>query len=185
MQAPAASSTSPELLQKSAYQHLTEHTLRFAPVFPLTEARFIAMAEKARRDLPGLAYQLSEWIKQLFDLRQKILASPKRYPGLERDLDRLAGGDFPATTPHARMPHIVRYLKAVQIRAERAAVSPAKDAEKGKQLAPFTSWEARVAAPNREAFRWMLEEFRVSLFAQELGTAQPASAARLKALAEM
>ena len=42
--------------------------------------------------------------------------------------------------------------------------------------------EARVIEPRREEFRWMLEEFRVSIFAQELGTAQPASAMRLRAL---
>ncbi len=184
IQAPAASFTSAEQLQTSAYQHLIAHTLRLTPVFPLAEARFIAMAEMARRDLPALTYGLSEWIKQILDLRQKILASPKRYPGLERDLDRLAGDDFPATTAHAQMPHILRYLKAVQIRAERAAVSPAKDAEKAKQLAPFADWKTRVPPAQREAFRWMLEEFRVSLFAQELGTAQPASAARLKALGD-
>jgi ATP-dependent helicase HrpA len=70
----------------------------------------------------------------------------------------------------------------MQIRAERAEVSPAKDAEKAKQLIPFAKWDARVPESNHEAFRWMLEEFRVSLFAQELGTAQPASAQRLKAL---
>ncbi len=182
MQAPAAAFTSAELLQKSAFQHLTEHTLQLAPIFPLTEKRFVEMAEKARKDLPGLAYQLSEQIRQLLDLRQKILTSPKRYTGLERDLDRLVGGDFPAHTPPAQMPHLFRYVKAVQVRAERAAVSPAKDAEKAKQLAPFADWEKRVAASNREAFRWMLEEFRVSIFAQELGTAQAASAARLKSL---
>ncbi len=70
----------------------------------------------------------------------------------------------------------------MQIRAERAALSPAKDIEKAKQLVPFAQWETRVPTAQHEAFRWLLEEFRVSLFAQELGTAQPASAQRLKAL---
>ncbi len=182
LQPAAAAFASPELLQKSAYEHLLAHTLHLAPIFPLTEARFIALAESARRELPTLTYQLGERVRQIFELRQKLLASPKRYPGFEADLQRLLPGDFLARTLHAQLPHLLRYLRAIQIRAERAEVSPAKDAEKAKQLLPFAKWESHVPEPQREAFRWMLEEFRVSLFAQELGTAQPASAQRLRAL---
>jgi ATP-dependent helicase HrpA len=114
-----------------------------------------------------------------------VLAASKRYPGLEQDAHRLTPPDFLARTPHARLPHLSRYLRAMQIRGERAWLSPAKDAEKAKHLAPFHDWEKRVPAARREAFRWMLEEFRVSIFAQELGTAEPVSAQRLKALLEM
>ncbi|HSI11677.1 MAG TPA: ATP-dependent RNA helicase HrpA [Chthoniobacter sp.] len=181
---PAAPFATPEMLQKSAYQHLLEQTLQLTPVFPLTEKRFLTMAETARRELPGLTYQLGERIRQIFDLRQKLLATPKRYPGFDDDLRRLVPGDFLARTPHTQLPHLFRYLRAMQIRAERAEVSPAKDAEKAKQLLPFAKWEARVPEANHETFRWMLEEFRVSLFAQELGTAQPASPQRLKALGD-
>jgi ATP-dependent helicase HrpA len=182
LQPAAAPFATAEVLQKTAYQHLLDHVLQLAPVFPLTEARFLAMAESARRELPALTYQLGERVRQIFDLRQKLLASSMRYPGFEQDLQRLVPSDFLARTPHAQLPHLFRYLRAMQIRTERAAVSPAKDAEKAKQLLPFANWESRVPEPQREAFRWMLEEFRVSLFAQELGTAQPASAQRLKAL---
>ncbi|HEY3898598.1 MAG TPA: ATP-dependent RNA helicase HrpA [Chthoniobacter sp.] len=182
LQPPAGAFTTPEVLQKSAYQHLLQQALQLTPIFPLSEARFVALAESARRELPALTYQLGERTRQILDLRQKLLASPKRYPGFEKDLERLVPGDFLARTPHAQLPHLFRYLRAIQIRTERAAMSPAKDAEKAKQLAPFAQWENRVPAPQHEAFRWLLEEFRVSLFAQELGTAQPASAQRLKAL---
>ncbi|MCE9611834.1 MAG: ATP-dependent RNA helicase HrpA [Chthoniobacter sp.] len=183
LQAPSAAHTTPELLQQSAYRHLLDHVLQLRPVFPLTEARFVAMLDSARRELPALTYQLGETTKQILALRQKILASTKRYTGLDHDLQRLVPADFLAHTPHAQLPHLHRYLRAIEIRAERAAVSPAKDAEKARQLTPFAQWETRVPAANREAFRWMLEEFRVSLFAQELGTAQPVSAQRLAALA--
>ena len=111
-----------------------------------------------------------------------MLAGPKRYAGLEQDVARLLPADFLARTPHARLTHLHRYLRAIQIRAERASLNPAKDAEKVQQLAPFRDWEKRVPVEKREPFRWLLEEFRVSLFAQELGTAQPVSAQRLKTL---
>jgi ATP-dependent helicase HrpA len=185
LRAPDASGFSAETLQKSAYQHLLAHALRLDPVFPLRAARFVAMAESARRELPALTYQLGEWTKQVLALRQAVLGAAKRYAEMEQDAQRLAPPDFLARTPHAQLPHLPRYLRAMQIRGERAWLSPAKDAEKAKQLAPFHGWEKRVPAARRETFRWMLEEFRVSIFAQELGTAQPVSAQRLRALVEM
>jgi ATP-dependent helicase HrpA len=75
-------------------------------------------------------------------------------------------------------------LKAMLRRGERAYETPAKDAERARLLLPFRDWKLQVPEANYEAFRWMLEEFRVSVFAQELGTAQPVSAKRLEALFE-
>jgi ATP-dependent helicase HrpA len=88
--------------------------------------------------------------------------------------------NFLAETPHDRLVHVPRYLRSVQIRAERAATNPSKDAEKARLLAPFRS--AKPPEKHREEFRWMLEEFHVSIFAQELGTASPVSVRRLEAL---
>lgn len=182
IQTPLAPDFTAEGLQKTAYENLLAHALRLDPVLPLTQARFIAFAEAARRELPPLTYQLGEWLRQILQLRAAILASANRYPGLENDLARLVLPDFLARTPYARLPHLHRFLRAIQVRAERAAISPAKDMEKAKQLTPFGGWEKRVPPENREHYRWLLEELRVSIFAQELGTAQPVSAKRLKEL---
>jgi ATP-dependent helicase HrpA len=179
-----------ETLQQSAYQHIIEYAFRLEPLCPLTEARFAAMVENARRELPLLARRVSELTAQILAARQKILASDKRYPELEADVQRLVPADFLARTPHEQLPHLPRYLRAIQLRAERASISPlylTKDIEKFRPLAPFLpggEWEKKVPPQNRETFRWLLEEFRVSLFAQELGTAQAVSAQRLKALCE-
>ena len=178
-----------EALQQSAYRHLADHALRLQPLRPLTLARFNAMVEAARRDLPLLAHRVSELTGTILAARSAVLASPKRYPGLEADLERLVPADFLARTPHGQLHHLPRYLRAMQLRAERASISPlflSKDAEKAKALAPFLPGgevEKTVQPEHREAYRWLLEEYRVSLFAQELGTAQPASPQRLKALA--
>jgi len=177
--APAAAFTTPEQLQHSANEHLLAHTLRLDPLRPLSEARFVAMCEAARRELPGLAYKVGEAAKQIVELRSKALALPKRYAGLEKDIERLVPADFLARTPHPQLAHLTRYLKAILLRAERASYSGPKDAEKAKLIAPFAGWEKKVPEDRREAFRWLLEEFRVSIFAPELGTAQPVSAKRL------
>ena len=175
-------------LAESACTHIIQHAFQLEPLYPLTQARFLAMLESARRELPLLARKVGEFTTQILDLRRTILASGKRYPGMEDDLQRLVSPDFLARTPHPQLAHLPRYLRAVQIRAERASVSPqaqTKDAEKARPLMPFLErkFQASIAAENQEAFRWLLEEFRVSLFAQELGTAQPVSVQRLNALA--
>lgn len=81
--------------------------------------------------------------------------------------------------------HYPRYLKAVQRRLEKLKADPNKDLALRQQVNPY--WQKyvgylkanRVVSAEVIEFRWMLEEFRVSLFAQELGTAKPVSAKRL------
>ena len=87
-----------------------------------------------------------------------------------------------------RLSHLPRYLKGLFIRAERAALSPVKNQERIRQLAPYQdSLRKLQAQPARspealrqiQTFRWMIEEFKISLFAQEIGTAMPVSPKRL------
>ena len=180
---PAVSPRAPgETLAEAAYRHVVEVALTLEPVLPLKEARFQAMLNAAKRDLPTVARRTGEAVARVLEQKRAILAAGKKYAGLEADLARLAGDDFPARTPPAALAQLPRYLRAVAVRAERAAVSLAKDAEKARLVGEFDGWEARVPEGSREAFRWLLEEYRVSVFAQELGTAQPVSAPRLRAL---
>lgn len=73
----------------------------------------------------------------------------------------------------------------MQARAERWKRDPAKDASRARELQPFVQALSRLGERAGE-FRWLVEEFRVSLFAQELGTAEPVSAVRLeKALRDL
>ncbi len=105
------------------------------------------------------------------------------------ELETLLPSRFLATTPFERLHHVPRYLKALQLRAERASNNPPKDAERARLLAPFVArlkgYQASTQLPVEAVslvaeLRWMLEEYRVSLFAQELGTAHPISPKRLE-----
>jgi len=174
----------PEAFQVAALRRLVEHAFEWAPVHPLGLGRYELFLEKGRRALPGLAYQLAEWTRQILAQKEALQSFSKRYKGMEADVERLVPGNLPEHTPFAQLQHIPRYLKAVQVRAERAVLKPAKDAEKAAQITQFHDWRKRVMPERREAFRWLLEEFRVSLFAQELGTAESVSVARLNALLE-
>ena len=101
--------------------------------------------------------------------------------------DALVYPGFFSATPWPQLAHLPRYLKALLIRLERAALNPVKDQERARQLAPYLEALKKLAVappsasarPQLEEFRWMVEEFKVSLFAQELGTAFPISAQRL------
>jgi ATP-dependent helicase HrpA len=89
-----------------------------------------------------------------------------------------------------RMPDLVRYVRALMVRAERGRTDMEKDRKKAARLKPFadhlsamiaaletdTSAEKRAAV---EEFYWMIEEFKVSLFAQEIKTAFPVSEKKL------
>lgn len=95
---------------------------------------------------------------------------------------------------YERLAQLPRYLKALLIRAERAALNPVKNLDRLRQLAPYQeALEKLRMQPARtpevarqvEAFRWMIEEFKVSLFAQELGTAMPVSPKRLEQQLEL
>jgi ATP-dependent helicase HrpA len=184
MAKPAAMTTDPAPLSEQASEHLLAHSLRLDPLLPLQESRFRGMLERARRDWPALAHRVRELLRQTGELKRQILGFPRPYAGLQADLARLLPPDLLLTTPHAQLQHLPRYLKAVLLRAERAANHPAKDADKALQIRDFDDWEREVPAANREAFRWLFEEYRVSIFAQELGTSQPVSVKRLEALLE-
>jgi ATP-dependent helicase HrpA len=173
--------TAPEPAASPTLDHILAFALRLDPLLPLTEKRFNTLCENARRELPAITQKVRTLLTQIHELRDRILSGKNRYSGMESDLQRLVPPDLLARTPHAQLQHLPRFLKAIQVRAERAAHNAAKDADKAALISDYDNWESHVAKSQHETFRWMLEEFRVSTFAQELGTAQPVSVKRLEA----
>ncbi len=102
-------------------------------------------------------------------------------------LQRLVGKRFLADTPWGQLQHLPRYLKAIVMRLDKLRTDPARDVQRLAELRPLEQrWLRRVAErkgardPRLDEFGWLLEELRVSLFAQELRTPQPVSAKRLE-----
>jgi ATP-dependent helicase HrpA len=102
-------------------------------------------------------------------------------------LQRLVGKRFVVDTPWAALNHLPRYLRALVMRLEKVRAEPARDAQRLAELRPIEQRFARRVADSRGAsdarldeFRWLIEELRVSLFAQELRTPQPVSVKRLE-----
>ena len=87
---------------------------------------------------------------------------------------------FIAVTPFTQLHHFARYLKAITARLDKIRADPARDGAKSAELRPS---ERKGAVDDRMMeFKWLLEELRVSFFAQELRTPQPVSVKRLDKL---
>ena len=127
----------------------------------------------------------------------KRLAGLKTFPDVVADINAQVGKLMPkhflVALPYERIAQIPRYLKGATVRIDKLRNNPARDAElmaDWKKLAqPFErEWLAKAKAgvtdPQLEEFRWLLEELRVGLFAQELRTPMPVSVKRLQKIWE-
>jgi ATP-dependent helicase HrpA len=119
--------------------------------------------------------------------------SPQASADCAQQLQRLVGKTFVRDTPWSQMQHLVRYLKAIVMRLDKCRADPARDEQRMNEVKAQEQRYWRLVAERKGAtdarmleFRWLLEELRVSLFAQELRTPQPVSAKRLdKAWAQL
>ena len=113
-------------------------------------------------------------------------AAPDAAQDATEQMQRLLPASFLLAAPWEALQHFPRYLKAIAMRFEKRRADPERDA---RHMASARAQEQRfwrtVAArqgqqdARLQALRWMLEELRVSLFAQELRTPQPISVKRL------
>jgi ATP-dependent helicase HrpA len=121
---------------------------------------------------------------------RKIKESKNAAPACEdasAQVQRLVSKRFLQTTPWPRLQHLARYLQAVTLRLDKYRADPARDAARLAELRPLEQRYWRLVAERKGAvdermaeFRWLMEELRVSLFAQELRTPQPVSVKRLE-----
>ena len=106
---------------------------------------------------------------------------------VQQQLDQLLPVDFPGGVSDHLWPHLTRYFKALNRRLGKLPGNVKRDTELMAQVAPFARVLAEVGKvhhgaeprPELERLRWMIEEYRVSLFAQDLRTAIPVSDKRL------
>jgi len=150
--------------------------------------RFTLIAQEIARTAAGILAERAALEKKLNGLEK---AHPQAVQDVRQQLARLLASGWLARTPWQRLQHLPRYLKAGSMRLEKLRADPARDARLAAELAPLevpyrreASTRARhgAADPAFEQFGWLLEELRVSLFAQELRTPVPVSVKRLNKL---
>ncbi|HWH84695.1 MAG TPA: DUF3418 domain-containing protein, partial [Burkholderiaceae bacterium] len=161
----------------------------FARVLESGRGRLTLIAGEVARSAGAVLTEYTAALRKLKDAR-----APKEVADdIAAQLARLVPKRFVAETPWAQLAHLPRYLKAVVMRLDKLRSDPARDAQRLAELRPIESRYWRhlaerkgVADARLDEFRWLLEELRVSLFAQELRTPQPVSAKRLdKAWAQL
>ncbi|MFN3438142.1 MAG: ATP-dependent RNA helicase HrpA [Acidovorax sp.] len=115
--------------------------------------------------------------------------APEATQDAQQQLARLMPKNFIAVAPWTQLAHYARYLKAITLRLDKYRADPARDATKLAELRPQEQRYWRLVAERKGAvdarmqeLRWLLEELRVSFFAQELRTPQPVSVKRLDKL---
>ncbi|MCW0200788.1 MAG: ATP-dependent RNA helicase HrpA [Rhodanobacter thiooxydans] len=161
---------------------------------------FEALRTQCSRELFGAGVERLKLAEPVIDAQAELkpwLEPPllgfarASYDDLREQFDALLVPGFLRELPPSRLAHYPRYLKAMRLRGERLRQDPAKDQQRLLQVLPY--WRAylqqRAAGADPaglDELRWLIEEWRVSLFAQELKTAEPVSAKRLaRALAAL
>ncbi len=191
--------------QKAFESRLFEKACRDLFAVPIrTEEEFRKHAEAAaERMLPRgreLLLEIKPFLKTCHEtvVSMRFFEASNRFnrPGLhfleslKRELDLLAPPDFLLKYDTERLGHVARYLKALTIRAERGLLHLEKVHARAREFVPYEDFlrdslgglTARTSGEKRqaiEAFRWLVEEYKVSLFAQELKTPYPVSKKRL------
>jgi ATP-dependent helicase HrpA len=166
------------------------------PPLPRAASEFQALLDRCRADfgtvVDRIAAQALDVLKEGRGVREKLaaLSNPAFKPvvdDVQRQLAVLLPKNFPSHVPNLLWPHVARYLKALNRRLDRVPGNAKKDAELMSRVTPFatalsqllTTYKGHAPRPEIDRLQWMLEEYRVSLFAQDLRTATPVSEKRL------
>jgi ATP-dependent helicase HrpA len=161
---------------------------------PNDEVTFKRRIEEGRGRLTLIANEVARLAGTIlleFGTATSKIKDTKNAPDATADctaqLQRLMPKNFMAATPWPQLQHYVRYLKAITLRLDKYRADPARDAQRLTELKPQEQRYWRLVAERKGAqdarmleFRWLLEELRVSFFAQELRTPQPVSIKRLE-----
>jgi len=161
---------------------------------PKMEAEFSARCKEAKNRLLLVAQEIARLVGSVlgeYQALQKTLPQIKAHSQVNQDvraqLEWLLHKRFIADTPYERLQHVPRYLKAINLRIEKLRTNPARDAQCIAQMQPLTHACLKMLReqhgkidPRIEEFAWMLQELRVSLFAQELKTPVIVSVKRLE-----
>ncbi|HKJ91253.1 MAG TPA: DUF3418 domain-containing protein, partial [Oceanipulchritudo sp.] len=128
--------------------------------------------DRAREKMRGLAPRVVDLLEEILHERDRVLQAAGKVRAWQLELEALVHKHFLRELGLANLYQYPRYIKALFLRIERARRDPGKDAAKAGRLTEFVVRFQKVKAPPsvRRRLRWLLEEYKVQVFAQELGT---------------
>ena len=159
---------------------------------PRNEKAFKEQIKRARSRLPAVKEALSRYLQETTAAYAELNGKLGKHPLtqlLRQRLQTLLAPGFASHTPWAQWPRLPIYLKAMTLRLEKYSSNPARDAAREADIQELEQmWQEKTdglvkqgqpVSDDLAAFKWMIEELRVSLFAQELKTPYPVSVKRL------
>ena len=159
---------------------------------PRNEKAFKEQIKRARSRLPAVKEALSRYLQETAAAYAELNGKLGKHPLthlLRLRLQTLLTAGFATRTPWAQWPRLPIYLKAMTLRLEKYSSNPARDAAREADIQELEQmWQEKTDSLIKQglpisddlaAFKWMIEELRVSLFAQELKTPYPVSVKRL------
>jgi len=159
---------------------------------PRNEKAFKEQIKRARSRLPAVKEALSRYLQETAAAYAELNGKLGKHPLthlLRLRLQTLLAAGFATRTPWAQWPRLPIYLKAMTLRLEKYSGNPARDAAREADIQELEQmWQEKTDSLMKQgqpvsddlaAFKWMIEELRVSLFAQELKTPYPVSVKRL------
>ena len=159
---------------------------------PRNEKAFKEQIKRARSRLPAVKEALSRYLQETAAAYAELNGKLGKHPLthlLRQRLQTLLAAGFATRTPWAQWPRLPIYLKAMTLRLEKYSGNPARDAAREADIQELEQmWQEKTDSLVKQglpvsgdlaAFKWMIEELRVSLFAQELKTPYPVSVKRL------
>lgn len=160
---------------------------------PRNEKAFKEQIKRARSRLPAVKEALSRYLQETAAAYTELNGKLGKHPLthlLRLRLQTLLAAGFATRTPWAQWPRLPIYLKAMTLRLEKYSSNPARDAAREADIQELEQmWQEKTNSLVKQgqpisddlaAFKWMIEELRVSLFAQELKTPYPVSVKRLR-----
>jgi ATP-dependent helicase HrpA len=162
---------------------------------PRDKRAFEEQKKRAKARLPAVTEGAMRYAAAVAEASQQLAQTIAQSGALGRvtqevkaQRDRLVYPGFLAATPWSQLEHLPRYLKGYALRLQKYRANAERDAKHAASVQSlWQDCESRAEAdraaertnPKLEEFRWLIEELRISLFAQELRTPFPVSAKRL------
>jgi ATP-dependent helicase HrpA len=189
--------TARPMAESLAERAFSECFLGEGTALPRTEQQFQALLDRHRSSFGEVVDRVlahaRDALRELRNVRQKLAALDNpAFQALQQDaraqMQSLVPADFPSGVPAVLWPHLPRYFKALGRRLDKVQGNQKRDAELMARVRPaMRALEQLSAQPHREEqhaeiqrLHWLIEELRVSLFAQDLKTAVPVSEKRLQ-----
>ncbi|AZR58823.1 ATP-dependent RNA helicase HrpA [Eikenella corrodens] len=159
---------------------------------PRNEKAFKEQIKRARSRLPAVKEALSRYLQETAAAYAELNGKLGKHPLthlLRQRLQTLLAAGFATRTPWTQWSRLPVYIKAMTLRLEKYSSNPARDAAREADVQELEQmWQEKTdglvkqgqpVSDDLAAFKWMIEELRVSLFAQELKTPYPVSVKRL------